>query len=228
VLRRAARAVAAGLGAAACLGGCATLGVTTTATTAEATGPAVTTGTTATGGATATTGTATGTAMTGRTAGSRVGNQAASKLSQAQATHEYPSPPAATQTVTGDQPSPVTAIEAFADTYINWNAGNVAARLRALAAQSVGQARSAMALAAAGAAGDYELQRGGIANAGTVQGIAPLRDTVDQFVVVTLERTTATSTTAYAGLRPAWHLAIATVVGLPGGRWALSGWQPES
>jgi hypothetical protein len=122
----------------------------------------------------------------------------------------------------------VDAVEGFADTYINWDAHNVAVRLRALAAQSVGQARSGMALAAAGAAKDYELRQGGIANAGTVQAIAPLRNRANQFVVVTLERTTASNTTAYAGLRPAWHLAIATVVRLSGGQWALSGWQPEN
>jgi hypothetical protein len=153
---------------------------------------------------------------------------AALKLAQAEVTHEYPSPPPALQTVTGDQTGPVDAIEAFAGTYINWDAQNVAVRLRALAAQSVGQARSAMALAAAGAANDYELRQGGIANAGTVQAIAPLRNSADRFVVVTLERTTATNTTAYAGLRPAWHLAIATVVRLSGGQWALSAWQPEN
>jgi hypothetical protein len=153
---------------------------------------------------------------------------AASKLAQAQATHEYPSPPPAPQTATGDRTSPVAAIEAFAAAYINWDADNVAGQLRALAAQSVGQARSAMALAAAGAANDYELRRGGIANAGTVQAVAPLRNRANQFVVVTLERTTAANSTAYAGLRPAWHLAIATVLRLGDGRWALGGWQPEN
>jgi hypothetical protein len=122
----------------------------------------------------------------------------------------------------------VAAIVAFADAYINWDADNVASRLRALAARSVGQARSAMALAAAGAANDYELRQGGIANAGNVQAVALLRDRADQFVVVTLERTTAANSTAYAGLRPAWHLAIATVVRLSDGGWALSGWQPEN
>jgi hypothetical protein len=196
------RAVPGVLCAAACLAGCATLGVTNTATTPT-------------------------TATTSSTAPHAV-SAAASKLAQAQATHEYPSPPPAPETVTGDLTSPEAAIAAFADTYINWNADDIAARLRALAAQSVGQARSAMALASAGAANDYELRQGGIANAGTVQAIARLRPGADRFVVVTLERTTATNTTAYAGLRPAWHLAIATVVRLSGGQWALSGWQPES
>ena len=199
-MRRATRSVPAALVAAFCLGGCATLGVNATRTT------------------------------TTRTTTTRVSaaTSAASRLAQAQATHEYPSPPPGPQTVTGGQTSPVSAIERFADTYINWDAQDVAGRLRALAGQSLGQARSAMALAAAGAANDYELRRGGVANAGSVQAIAPLHKSADQFVVVTLERTSATNTTAYAGLRPAWHLAIATVVRLGAGQWALSGWQPEN
>jgi hypothetical protein len=205
---RVVRAVPAVVSAAACLSGCATLGVTNTATPRAATTRAATT--------------------TAATRATTTVSAAASKLARAEATHEYPSPPPAPQIVTGARTSPVAAIEAFADAYINWDAENVAARLRVLAAQSVGQARSAMALAAAGAATDYQLRQGGIANAGTVEAIAPLRNRADQFVVVTLERTTATNTTAYAGLRPAWHLAIATVVRLSAGQWALNGWQPEN
>ena len=100
--------------------------------------------------------------------------------------------------------------------------------MRALAAQSVGQARSAMQLAAAGTAGDYELQRGGVANQGTVEAVAPLAGRRDQYVVVTLEATTATNTTAYEGLLPAWHVTLATVAEQAPGQWVLSGWQPES
>jgi hypothetical protein len=39
--------------------------------------------------------------------------------------------------------------------------------------------------------------------------------------------TSATNTTAYQGLRPAWHVAVATVVRQRGG-WVVSDWQPES
>jgi hypothetical protein len=85
-----------------------------------------------------------------------------------------------------------------------------------------------MTLAAAGTAGDYELRRGGVANAGTVEAIAPLASQKHQYVVVTLESTSATATDAYQGLEPAWHLALATVLELPAGRWVLSGWQPEN
>lgn len=155
-------------------------------------------------------------------------SQAAEALAQAQATHEYPSPPPKPQTATGGLPSPIQAIRRFVTAYINWTAPTVALDMRVLAARSVGQARSAMQLAAAGTADDYELQRGGIANHGVVETVAPLPGRRDQFVVVTLESTTATNTTAYEGLLPAWHVALATVTEQGSGKWVLSGWQPES
>lgn len=151
-----------------------------------------------------------------------------SKLAQAKATHEYPSPPRPAQTANTGGGGPLAAIRRFASQYVNWQADTVTQRMRSLAAQSVGQARSEMQLAAAHTAGDYELQRGGIANRGTVEAIAPLSGHAGQYVVVTREQTTATATSAYAGLRPAWHVALATVVRLRTGHWALSRWQPET
>ncbi len=151
-----------------------------------------------------------------------------SKLAQAQAGHEYPSPPPPPQTATGAASGPAAAVRAFATAYINWTAQTVARDMRSLAAQSVGQARSAMALAAGETADDYELERGGIANHGTVQAVAPLPGGRNQYVVVTLESTSATNTTAYRGLRPAWHVALATVTELQPGQWVVSAWQPES
>jgi hypothetical protein len=150
-----------------------------------------------------------------------------SNLHRAQATHEYPSPPPPRETATGGAADPELALRAFASAYINWSADTVSADMRALAAASIGQARSAMTLAAAETANDYELQRGGIANSGTVEAVAPLLGHRDQYVVVTRELTTATNTTEYQGLRPAWHLAIATVEQLAAGRWVISEWQPE-
>jgi hypothetical protein len=117
---------------------------------------------------------------------------------------------------------------AFASAYINWTAQTVSADMRALAEESIGQARSAMQLAAAQTAGDYELQRGGVANSGVVEAVASLRGHHDEYVVVTRELTTATATTAYQGLQPAWHVAIATVSELGPGEWVVSGWQPET
>jgi hypothetical protein len=151
----------------------------------------------------------------------------AAKLAQAQRTHECPGPPQR-QTASPTAVSPVAAIQAFATAYINWTAATVSATMRTLAAASIGQARSEMALAAGQTAQDYELRQGGIANGGTVEAIAPLVGHPNQYVVVTREQTTATNTSAYQGLRPAWHLTLATVTALTQGRWVLSDWQPEN
>ncbi len=152
---------------------------------------------------------------------------ARSPLAIAQATHEYPSPRPPRQSAPGSRGA-AQAVSEFAAAYINWNAGSVSADMQALAWQSVGQARSAMELAAAQTGSDYELQRGGIANSGTVEVVAPQPGQPGRYVVVTREQTTATATTAYQGLQPAWHVAIATAVQVTPGRWAVSAWQPQS
>lgn len=140
-----------------------------------------------------------------------------------------PRPTPAPAAVVGRPPrSAAQAVRAFAAAYINWEARTVSGDMRGLAARSVGQARAAMQLAAAETRSDYELQRGGVANHGEVEAVAPLPGSPDQFVVVTRESTRATATTAYQGLQPAWHVAIATVMRLASGAWAVSGWQPES
>jgi hypothetical protein len=151
-----------------------------------------------------------------------------SKLAQAQATHEYPSPPPPPQTATGTTSTAAQAVRAFATAYINWTARTVAGDMESLAARSVGQARSAMTLAAGQTGDDYELRRGGISNRGTVEAVAPLPGHRHQYVVVTLESTSATNTTAYQGLRPAWHVALATVTEQQPGEWVVSAWQPEN
>ena len=153
---------------------------------------------------------------------------AVSPVARAQATHEYPSPPPARQRAAGASGSPEAAVAAFAAAYINWTAQTVSSDMHALAEESIGQARSAMQLAAVQTAGDYELQRGGIANSGVLEAVAPLPGHGDQYIVVTRELTTATATTAYQGLQPAWHVAVATVSELSPGAWVVSGWQPES
>jgi hypothetical protein len=142
-------------------------------------------------------------------------------------TNEVPPLRPATEHAAGGDRSAEAAIRHFATAYINWDAQTIAADMRALAAQSIGQARSAVQLAAADTAQDYELRQGGIANSGTVEAIAPLSGQHSRYVVVTLERTTATNTSAYQGLRPAWHVALATVTELRPGQWVISGWQPE-
>ena len=151
------------------------------------------------------------------------------KLALAQRTHELPTkrPPTPPRYAPGSA-SAVAAVEAFARAYINWNAQTVAGVMAKLAAASIGQARAEMSLAAGQTAGDGELQQAGIANSGTVEAVAPLARTADEYVVVTLESTTATDTNEYQGLRPAWHLTVATVATERTGRWVVSGWQPEN
>jgi hypothetical protein len=149
------------------------------------------------------------------------------KVAQADATHEYPSPaPPRERVLGGGSASAVAAVRAFATAYVNWTASTVPSDMLALARRSVGQARSAAALAAVETARDYELQRGGVANTGTVEAVAPLGGA--RYVVVTRERTTASNSNAYDGLRPAWHVTVATVTELSAGRWVVSGWQPQS
>jgi hypothetical protein len=151
-----------------------------------------------------------------------------SPVARAQRTHEYPSPPPPRQSVTGASASAAAAVFAFATAYINWNAKTVSQDLRVLARRSIGQARSTLQLAAAQTASDYELRRGGVANQGAVEAVAPLPGSREQYVVVTRELTTATATTAYQGLQPAWHIALATVTQERPGQWVVSAWQPES
>lgn len=152
----------------------------------------------------------------------------AGQVAAAQAAHEYPSPAPPRQSASDGSGSAIAAARAFAEAYINWNAETVSADLQRLAARSIGQARSAMELAAAQTAGDYELHRGGIANSGSVQAVAPLIGQPNRYAVVTREVTTATATTAYQGLQPAWHVTVATVARLSSGAWVVSGWQPEN
>jgi hypothetical protein len=160
--------------------------------------------------------------------GTGTGTTTPSKLSQAQSTHEYPPAAPPRQSVSGAGASALAAVRSFATQYINWQADTVADRMRSLAAESIGQARSAMQLAAAHTAQDYELQRGGVANSGTVEAVAALPGHRNEYVAVTREQTTATATTAYQGLRPAWHLTLAAVEQLAPGKWVVSGWQPQT
>jgi hypothetical protein len=163
----------------------------------------------------------------GTAAGATSSSRPTTQVAQAQRTHEYPAP-APRLTARAHAPTAVVAIEAFAGVYINWSASSLAHSMRALEAISVGQARSMVALTASQAAHDYELQRGGVANAGVVEAIAPVLGRQDEYAVVTRERTTATNNRAYQGLPAAWHLSLATVSRLDGGGWVVSGWQPEN
>jgi hypothetical protein len=155
------------------------------------------------------------------------GSSASSSAPPTWRSHEVPTP-VTPQTASRGAAAPILAIEAFATGYINWRATTVSRTMRALEAISVGQARSAAALAASQTAQDYELRHGGVANSGTVEAVAPVLGHPGQYAVVTRERTSATNTAAYQGLPAAWHLTLATVARLTSGEWVVSGWQPES
>jgi hypothetical protein len=161
------------------------------------------------------------------TAGTGPAARIRATVARAQRTHEVPTPAPAQQALGGWR-SPVQAVQVFAQTYINWTADTVATRLRVLAQAAIGQARSAMRLAASQVVHDDSLKLGGIANTGTVEGIAPVTGENDVYAVVTREQTTATNTGAYQGLRPAWHVTLATVTKVYGWLWTISAWQPES
>ncbi len=148
-------------------------------------------------------------------------------MARAQRTHEIPTPAPAEKAVGGWR-SAVQAVQVFAEWYINWTAGSVATHLHVLAQIAVGQARSAMTLAAGQVGHDSSIALGGIANSGTVEAIAPVTGERDVYAVVTRERTTASHTSAYQGLRPAWHVTLATVTEMQGRLWTISGWQPEN
>lgn len=150
-----------------------------------------------------------------------------STVARAQRTHEIPTPAPAQQALGGWR-SPVQAVQVFAQWYINWTADTVATHMHILAQAAIGQARSAMTLAAGQVAHDDSLTLGGIANSGTVEGIAPVAGENDVYAVITRERTTATHTNAYEGLRPAWHVTLATVTKVYGRLWTISQWQPEN
>jgi hypothetical protein len=146
---------------------------------------------------------------------------------QAARTHEVASPPPRLERASRTAPTPAEAVRAYAERYINWDAGTVTGMLRDLSGASVGQARSAMALEAAQVASDPELAQNGIANSGTVEAVAPLAGNARRWVVVTRERTTAALSSAYQGLRPGWHITLAGVTATARG-WVVSDWQPEN
>ena len=175
------------------------------------------------GGSAAPTRTATAPSAVAATATARL----RATVARAQRTHEIPTP-APAQKALGGWRSPVHAVQVFAQNYINWTADTVATDLHVLSQAAVGQARSAMTLAAGQVGHDSSIALGGIANSGTVEAIAPVTGERDVYAVVTRERTTATHTSAYQGLRPGWHVTLATVTEVDGRLWTISGWQPEN
>ena len=167
-------------------------------------------------------------AAAARAAGARApGASRSPAVAATRRTHELPTPAPAPR-ISGGWRTPDGAVRGFAAVYVNWTAATVAARLRALAAASVGQARAELTSEAAEVARDRELHAGGVTNSGVVEAVARLPGTSSRYAVVTRERTGALDSEAYRGLAAAWHVSVATVRRLGDGLWVLSGWQPEN
>src|ERR1700684_1424807 len=94
-----------------------------------------------------------------------------STVTRAQRTHEIPTPAPGRQALGGWR-SPGQAGQGVAAFDLNpaaWTADTAATHMHILAQAAIGQARSAMTLAAAQVAHDSSLKLGGIANSGTVE-----------------------------------------------------------
>jgi hypothetical protein len=118
------------------------------------------------------------------------------------------------------------ALQRYGTLYVNWDAANVLARQRQLAAMSVGEARAQAEQAAASIPRDTLLTRSHVANHGQVVAVAAGRGAqTGRWVVVTRESTTGTG--SYAGLPPTSHVIYAQVARVAGG-WVVSQWQPQS
>ena len=122
--------------------------------------------------------------------------------------------------------TPTLALRRYALAYVNWRASDLQARERQLAAMSIGDAKLTAQQEAAARSGNAALNANHVANTGQVVAIAPGEGPeTGQWVIVTLEHTTGTST--YAGLPPGPHVTLAHVSRVNGG-WVVSAWNPVS
>jgi hypothetical protein len=121
--------------------------------------------------------------------------------------------------------SPQSAVERFADSYINWTWETLAADQQRLAASAVGEARASELQARQQTERDTALTRGRVFNKGSVVAVAQVKDSSkDVWVCVTKEQTGGQG--EYAALAAAYHVTLATVAKVPGG-WAIQAWRPE-
>jgi hypothetical protein len=136
-----------------------------------------------------------------------------------------PPPPASSYTAANAKRSPAEALASFAAIYVNWSYRNLVNNQRALAAMSVGAARTAELQAAARSAADTTITSARIANQGSVVSISSEQREPGTWVVVTRERTSGTGD--YEGLPAAYHVTLARVTRLTHG-YAVSEWLPQS
>ena len=123
-------------------------------------------------------------------------------------------------------PSPEAALARYTQLYVNWRAATASASQRQLAAISLGQARAQALQAAATLAGDPELTKSRVSNAGAVAAIAAGQGAAaGQWVIVTREQTSGQGD--YAGLPPTLHVIYARVTATKHG-FVVSQWQPQN
>jgi hypothetical protein len=121
--------------------------------------------------------------------------------------------------------SPQSAMERFADGYINWSYQTLAADQQHLAASAVGEARASELQARQQTERDSALARGHVFNTGTVVTVAPIKGAGGNvWACVTREQTGGEG--EYAARAVAYHVTLATVARVPGG-WAVRSWRPE-
>lgn len=121
--------------------------------------------------------------------------------------------------------SPQSAVERFADGYINWSYETLAADEQHLAASAVGEARASELQARQQTERDSALARGHVFNTGTVVTVAPVKGAGgDVWACVTREQTGGQG--EYTALAAAYHVTLATVTRVPGG-WSVRSWRPE-
>jgi len=140
-----------------------------------------------------------------------------------------PAAPAApspgTQAVVAVQPTPIKALTAFAELYVNWSYRTLSANQRTLAEMSVGAARVSELQAAASSQHDSTITRGQIWNRGEIVSINRDLTTPGVWVLVTHEQTGGN--TQYEGLPASYHVTLAELAHVPGG-WAVERWSPQS
>jgi hypothetical protein len=122
--------------------------------------------------------------------------------------------------------TPQSALQRYAQLYINWTSSTLGAVQRELAQISLDQARAQALQAAASYTRDTVLQHSKVANAGTVVSIAPGRGLAGgKWVIVTSETTTGQGD--YSGLPPTVHVTYAQLTHTRNG-WIVIAWDPQT
>ena len=140
-------------------------------------------------------------------------------------------PPAATRTQSrlasgAGAPTPMAALERYAQLYINWTATDLPAEQQRLASISLGSARAQALQAAASYRHDLTLIVSHVTNAGTVVAIAAGQGAAaGQWVVVTSETTSGQGD--YQGLPTQLHVTYAQLTHTPSG-WLVTVWEPRA